>query len=167
MDQCEPGNHFCAALEGSNGSTGFFKAGKIGGCGNHLGAVVGGGLAGLLAVAGDDVVAASRVCGPACVATAIDWGTAILRNHLTTDWGEHGACTTDVGPEHVTANTGTMPAIAALVQARGEDFTVHNPRASWILPWWNAIMVRNPQGFGADYVHRGYYGVCRKCCPHV
>ena len=92
-------------------------------------------------MAGDDEVNRSQACDGACVATAIQWSIAILRLHLKIDWGEHGACTTDVGPEHVTANTGTLPAVLALREAMGLDFTAILPQASWILPWWTLLMV--------------------------
>ena len=80
------------------------------------------------------------------MASAIRWGTNIMRVHVMEDWGEHGACTTDVGPEHVTANTGTMPFAISLRTAMGLDFTVNDPRLASILPWWCALMVQNAQG---------------------
>jgi hypothetical protein len=156
--QCVPGNHFCSPVgNGSNPQLGYFSPGKISECGNHLGAIVGGGLAGLLAVEGDFPVQQSPNCSQSCLQEAISWSLAILRLHLRTDWGEHGACTTDVGPEHVTANTGTMPAILALQSAKGLDFLGSDARMSHTLPWWTSIMVRaTPQG-QANYVHRGTY----------
>lgn len=106
---------------------------------------------------GDEEVTASKSCGPACLTEAVKWSVGVLRQHLVADWGDHGACSTDQGPEHVTANTGTMPAILALRSALGLDFAAGpDTRASWILPHWDAQLVASTDG-GAYFPHRGEY----------
>ena len=161
-DQCVPYNHFCFVAETKTNHTGsiappVFAAGKIGRCGNHLGAVTGGGLMGLLAVFGDDTTDHSKNCNRSCLDSAIKWSMGVLRMHLTIDWGDHGACTTGIGPEHVAANTGVLPVLQSLRNAMGLDFFAADARASWILPWWAVGMVANPSGPSVDYVHRGTY----------
>jgi hypothetical protein len=112
---------------------------------------------GLLSVLGDDVVKTAKSCNSTCLTSAVKWSIGVLRMHLTIDWGDHGACTTDVGPGHVSANTGLLPVLQSLRTAQGLDFFEADSRASWILPWWTSIMVANPSGTSADFVHRGHY----------
>ena len=112
---------------------------------------------GLLSVLGDDVVNNTKNCNSACLTSAVKWSIRVLRMHLMIDWGDHGACTTDVGPGHVSANTGVLPVLQSLRTAQGLDFFEADARASWIVPWWTSIMIANPSGPSADFVHRGHY----------
>lgn len=117
---------------------------------NHYGMQVGGGLVALLAIKGDPGLDHARINA------LIDAGKQNMVKSLVQGHGSSGYYPEGHHTGRMTAN-GIVPAMQALANVEGEDWSTKNPRAHWLLTKWVYEGVPRADGKGIKTFMRDRY----------